>query len=263
MDLGIRDRVAVVAASSRGLGKAVAEALAAEGVKLALCARNESILAGTAKAIQARWGSPVFHQPVDVTDSAAVKRFVRATIQRFGAVHIGVANAGGPPSKTFAECTVEDWRRAFELNFMSTVHLAGELLPHMQKQKWGRFVTITSVTVKQPAEGLILSNAIRAGVAGLLKSLANEYAADNILIHNVCPGYTATDRLVDLSTAQAAARGLSSEEVQQGWTRAIPLGRLGKPEELAAVVAFLCSDRASYVTGASTVVDGGWVRGLH
>src|SRR5712692_7092785 len=188
MDLGISNRVAVVAASSRGLGKAVAEALAAEGVRLALCARDEKTLRATADAIRARFGVPVLERALDVRDPAAVKNFVAATLEAFGSVDIGVANAGGPPSKSFAETTLEDWRNAFDLNFMSTLYLVRELLPYMQKQKWGRIVAITSITTKQPTDGLILSNAIRAAVAGLIKSLSNEYARENILLNCVCPG---------------------------------------------------------------------------
>ncbi len=263
MDLGIKDRVAVVAASSRGLGRAVAEALASEGVRLALCSRKQETLCATAKSIEERWGVPVFHQALDVTQAEGVKNFIRATIERFGRVDIGVANAGGPPSKPFSETTLEDWRNAFELNFMSTLYLLRELLPHMQKQKWGRIVTITSITVKQPTEGLILSNAIRAAVVGLMKSLANEYAGDNILFNNVCPGFTATDRLIDVAAAQASAQGVTPDEIVGRWTRNIPMGRLGRPEEFASVVAFLCSEKAAYVTGTSTAIDGGAVKGIY
>jgi 3-oxoacyl-[acyl-carrier protein] reductase len=263
MDLGIRDRVALVAASSRGLGKAVAEALAAEGVRLALCSRNENTLAAVAEQIRQRWGVPVFDRALDVTDLESVKRFIGATFDRFGRVDIGIANAGGPPSKPFAETTIEEWRSAFDLNFMSTLYLARELLPSMQRQKWGRFVAITSITVKQPLDGLVLSNAIRSGVAGLIKSLANEYAADNVLVNNVCPGFTATDRITELAATQAAARGVDASEIVRAWTRNIPLGRLGRPDEFASVVAFLCSERAGYITGASIAVDGGAVKGVY
>ncbi len=262
MDLGIRGKVAVVAASSKGLGRAAAEALAAEGATLALCARNERTLAETAESIHQRYGVAVLDRALDVTDPAAVRDFVSATVERFGTVHIGVANAGGPPSTSFAETSIEDWRCAFELNFMSTLYLVRELLPHMQKQKWGRIVTITSITVKQPTDGLILSNAIRAAVAGLVKSLANEYARDNILINNVCPGFTATDRLLDVAKARAAAEGVASDDIVARWTAGIPQGRLGRPEDLGSVIAFLCSEKAAYVTGTSTAVDGGAVKGI-
>ena len=262
MDLGIRDRVALVAASSRGLGRAVAEALAAEGVKLALCSRDQQTLGATAEAIRQRWGVPVFARPVDVTDQGSVKNFVAATLDHFGRVDISIANSGGPPSKVFAETTIEDWRHAFDLNFMSTLYLAKELLPLMQKQQWGRFITITSITVKQPTEGLILSNAIRAGVVGLVKSLSNEYGRDNVLVNNVCPGFTATDRLTQLAATQAAAQGVDASEITGRWTRNIPMGRLGRPDEFGSVVAFLCSERAGYVTGASIAVDGGVIKGV-
>ena len=263
MDLGIRDRVAVVAASSRGLGRAVAEALAAEGVRVALCARDPDALAGTARGIQERSGTEVFYQALDVTNPAAVKTFVDATLDRFGRVDIGVANAGGPPSKSFAATSVDDWRHAFDLNFMSTLYLVRELLPHMQRQKWGRLVAITSMTAKQPVDGLVLSNAIRAAVTGLMKSLANEYGRDNILVNCVCPGYTATDRLVQVAKAHAAAQGVPAEQIVARWTQNIPLGRLGRPEEFAALVAFLCSEHAGYITGSSTAIDGGYVKGIY
>jgi len=263
MDLGIRDRVAVVAASSRGLGKAVAEALAAEGARLALCARTEETLGQAAGSIRERWGTEVFHRALDVTNATAVQGFVGATLERFGRVDIGVANAGGPPSKPFPGTTVDDWRNAFDLNFMSTLHLARELLPHMQRQQWGRLVAITSIAAKQPTDGLVLSNAIRAAVTGLMKSLANEYGRDNILVNCVCPGYTATDRLNQVAAAQAAAQGVDAGQIVGRWTTNIPLGRLGRPEEFAAYVAFLCSERAGYVTGTSTAVDGGLIKGLY
>jgi 3-oxoacyl-[acyl-carrier protein] reductase len=262
MDLGIRDRVALVAASSRGLGKAVAEALAAEGVALALCSRDGQSLGATAEGIRQRWGVPVLDRAVDVTSREAVKGFIAATLERFGRVDIGIANCGGPPSKKFAETTVEDWRRAFDLNFMSTLYLAQELLPLMQRQRWGRFLTITSLTVKQPTDGLILSNAIRAGVAGLVKSLSNEYARDNVLVNNVCPGFTATDRLTELARTQAAAQGVDSDDIVGRWTRDIPMGRLGRPDEFASTVAFLCSEQAGYITGVSVAIDGGAVKGI-
>jgi 3-oxoacyl-[acyl-carrier protein] reductase len=263
MDLGIREKVAVVAASSRGLGRAVAEALAAEGVRLALCARGASGLAQTARSIQDRFGVEVLHQTVDVTNETAVKGFVAATLDRFGRVDIGVANAGGPPSKPFSGTTPQDWREAFDLNFMSTLYLVRELLPHMQQQRWGRLVAITSIAAKQPADGLVLSNAVRAAVTGLMKSLANEYGRDNILFNCVCPGYTATDRLTQVAAVQAAAQGVGQDQIVARWTTHIPLGRLGRPAEFAALVAFLCSERAAYITGTSTAIDGGLVKGIY
>jgi 3-oxoacyl-[acyl-carrier protein] reductase len=243
MDLGLKDRVAIVAASSKGLGKAVALGLAKEGAKLAICARGEKDL----QAAAAEMPGEVLAQAVDVTSEEQVRSFVQSTLKRFGRIDICVTNAGGPPARRFEETSVENWRAALDLNFLSTLYFAREVLPVMKDQHWGRFLAITSVTVKQPIDGLILSNAVRLGVAGLVKSLSNEYAPFNVLVNNICPGYTATERLKALGAKPEAQ---------------IPLGRVATPEEFADVVVFLASERASYVTGISIPVDGGWVRGV-
>ncbi|PYT26949.1 MAG: 3-oxoacyl-ACP reductase [Acidobacteria bacterium] len=263
MDLGLKDRVALVAASSQGIGKAVAMALAREGTKLAICARTVAAISAAADEIRAATGVEVLARPTDVTDYDAVRRLVAETRERFGRVDICVTNAGGPPSKTFAETTVEDWASAVNLNLMSTVYFAREVLPLMQKQRWGRFLTITSVSVKQPIDGLVLSNSVRSAVSGLVKSLSNEYGQYNVLVNNICPGYTRTERLTRLSAQLAQSSGVTVEQIQQRWTSQIPLGRLGEVEEFAGVVAFLASEGASYITGASIAVDGGWVKGTY
>ncbi len=262
MDLGIRDRVAIVAASSRGLGKAVAAALAAEGVRLAMCSRNAAAVEAAASEIAEKHGVEVFHRAVDVTQPEQTRDFVRDTAARFGQIDICVTNAGGPPAKTFLNISREEWLAAVELNLMSTVSLAREALPYMQRGRWGRLVTITSISVKQPIDNLMLSNAVRAAVTGLAKTLSNEFGKDNITVNNVCPGYTLTDRLEEMAGVQALAAGVSREAIFDGWMRDIPLARLGRPEEFAAVVAFLCSERAGYVTGVSLQVDGGRVKSL-
>jgi len=262
VDLGLKNRVALVAASSQGLGKAVALGLAREGARLALCARNDAALQSTADEIRAETGVEVMARAFDVTLPADVRSFVAETVAAFGAVDICVANAGGPPSKTFAETTLEDWQRATDLNLMSTVHLARETLPLMQARRWGRFITITSMTVKQPVEGLVLSNAVRSGVVGLVKTLANEYGPYNVLVNNVCPGYTATARLLSLADTIANKEGIEPREVVDRWARQAPLRRVGEPEEFANLVVFLASERASYITGVSIAVDGGYVRGV-
>lgn len=263
MDLGLKDRVAIVAASSQGLGKAVALGLAREGARLALCARTESTLSRTADEIRSETGVEVLARGVDVTVHEQVKRFAAEAKERFGRVDICVANAGGPPSKSFADTTDDDWHRTSELNLMSTVYLAKETLPLMQARRWGRFIAITSVTVKQPVDGLILSNAVRSGVSGLVKSLANEYGPYNVLVNNVCPGYTATARLLDLEAVLAKRDGVSTGEIEARWARQSPLGRIGQPEEFANLVVFLASERASYISGVSIAVDGGTVKGLY
>jgi 3-oxoacyl-[acyl-carrier protein] reductase len=243
MDLGLKDRVAVVAASSKGLGKAVALGLAAEGVKLALCARGEEELRRTAAEIPGE----VLVEVVDVTSDEQVRVFVDVVLRKFGRIDICVTNAGGPPAKKFVDTSLDDWKSAVDLSFMSAVYFARAVLPHMKEQRWGRLIAISSVAVLQPVDGLILSNAARSAVRGLVKSLSNEYAPYNVLVNNVCPGYTATERLQKLGVHPEAQ---------------IPLGRVATPEEFANLVVFLASDRASYITGVSIPVDGGWTKAL-
>ena len=199
---------------------------------------------------------------VDVTDEQDVRAFVAKVTERFGKIDICVTNAGGPPAKPFDATTMEDWRRAIDLNLMSTLFFAHAVLPGMRDRRWGRLLTITSLTVKQPIDGLILSNSVRAAVVGLVKSLSNEYAPHNVLVNNVCPGYTATDRLGDLSSTLARSAGVDPSEIEKRWTTQIPLGRLARPEEFADAVVFLASDRASYITGQSLSIDGGFAKGL-
>ncbi len=262
MDLGLAGRVAIVAAASKGLGRAVAEELAREGAHVAICARTASTLAETAAHIYKTTGQEVLHQAMDVTDSKAVTDFVAAAETRFGRVDICVTNSGGPPSNLFKNTSPEAWRAALDQLLMSTVCFARETLPRMQKNKWGRLITITSSAVKQPVDGLLLSNSIRAAVTGLARTLANEYAADGITVNNVCPGYTRTARTDDLAATISARTGSKPEDVIASWEREVPARRLGTPQEFAAVVAFLASERASYVNGASIAVDGGLVRSL-
>lgn len=263
MDLGLKDRVAIVAASSQGLGKAVAMGLAREGAQLAICARTEATLNATAEEIRCATAAQVFARPVDVTDYDEVCGFIAETCQRFGRVDACVTNAGGPPAKPFAATTMEDWQSAVNLNLMSTLYFAREVLPLMQKQKWGRFITVTSVAVKQPVDGLILSNAVRSAVSGLVKSLANEYGKDNVLVNNVCPGYTQTARLDELAGRMAAGEGIEPARIREGWAAQVPLQRLAQPEEFANLVVFLASERASYITGQSILIDGGYAKGTY
>jgi 3-oxoacyl-[acyl-carrier protein] reductase len=263
MDLGLKDRVAIVAASSQGLGKAVAMGLAREGAKLALCARTEATLQATAEEIRKSAGVEVLAKKVDVTVYEQVRGFVAETVKRFGRLDICVTNAGGPPAKPFSETTVEDWQNGVNLNLMSTLYFAREVLPLMRERRWGRLITITSASVKQPIDNLILSNSVRAAVSGLVKSLSNEYAKDNVLVTNVCPGYTMTARLDELSSKLAAAEGVQPKQIHDRWAAMIPMRRLGQPEEFANLVVFLASERASYITGVSIAVDGGFVKGIY
>lgn len=262
MDLGLKNRVALVAASSQGLGLATAEAFAAEGCKVAMCARNQQALEAGAEKIRKQHGADVLAEAFDVTDAAAVGRFVARVAAQFGSVDICVTNAGGPPAKGFLAASLEDWQHAIEANFLSTVYFCRESIPHMQRKKWGRIITITSITTKQPVTDLVLSNAVRAGVVGLVKSLANEFGKDGILVNNVGPGFTATDRLKDLAKARSAATGKPEQEIFDAWAADAPLKRLGEPRELADAIVWLASERASYITGQTVLVDGGMYKGF-
>src|SRR5579864_6955162 len=262
MDLGLRNRVALVAASSQGLGLATAEAFAAEGCRVAMCARNQQALAANAERIRKQHKVEVFTDAFDVTDAGAVQRFVGAIAQKFGTVDICVTNAGGPPAKGFLAASLEDWQKAINANFLSTVYFAREVIPHMQRQHWGRIITITSITTKQPVTDLVLSNAVRTAVVGLVKSLANEFGKDGILVNNVGPGFTATDRLKELATARSATSGKNERELFDAWAAEAPLKRLGEPREVAESIVWLRSERASYVTGQTMLVDGGMYKGL-
>jgi 3-oxoacyl-[acyl-carrier protein] reductase len=262
MNLGLKDRVALVAASSKGIGRATAEAFAAEGCRVAMCARNPQTVESAAEKIRKQYGAEVFAQACDVTDPAAVGRFVAAVAGKFGSVDICVTNASGPPAKGFLAATLEEWQRALDLNFLSTVYFAREVIPLMQRKRWGRIVTLTSITTKQPVADLVLSNAVRAAVVGLVKSLANEFGKDGVLVNNVGPGFTATDRLKELAKARAAASGKSEQQILEGWAADAPLQRLGDPREVAETIVWLASERASYITGQTILVDGGIYKGL-
>ena len=254
MDLGLRGKVALVAAGSQGLGRATAFALAAEGARIAICARDETALSEAAREIRTKTGADVFTETADVSQPDQLRRFVASVNRHFGSIDICVANAGGPPSKLFRETTAGDWQTALDANLLSTVGLAREVLPGMCERRWGRFLTITSAAVKQPIDGLVLSNSVRAAVAGLTKTLANECGPYNVLVNNLCPGYTATARVESLASG--------TPDLRNHWLSQIPLGRFGTPEEFGAVAAFLCSEQASYITGVNLAVDGGYVRSL-
>jgi 3-oxoacyl-[acyl-carrier protein] reductase len=262
METGLGNRVAIIAASSQGIGLATAEAFAAEGARVAMCARNPETLRAAAEKIRQQHKAEVLAEPLDVTDPDAVHRFVDSVVTRFGSADICVTNAGGPPAKGFLAATVPDWRKAIDLNFLSTVYFAREVIPHMQKNHWGRILTITSITTKQPVADLVLSNAVRAGVVGLVKSLANEFGKDGILVNNVGPGFTATDRLKRLAKARSTASGKSEQEILDGWAVDSAVKRIGEPREVAETILWLASDRASFVTGQTILVDGGAYKGL-
>ena len=227
-----------------------------------MCARNEGALQAAAGGIRQQHKVDVFAQALDVTNADAVHDFVEAVVTKFGSADICVTNAGGPPAKGFLATSIDDWHKAVESNFLSAVYFAREVIPHMQKRRWGRIVTITSITTKQPVLELVLSNAVRSAVVGLVKSLANEFGKDGILVNNVGPGFTATDRLKELAKVRSAASGKSQQEIFDGWAVDAAQKRIGEPSEVADAIVWLASERASFVTGQTILVDGGAYKGL-
>ena len=262
MDLGLKDKVALVGGSSRGLGRAAAEELAAEGASVVLCSRNATLLEQVADEMRQRHGAEVLAVPTDLSDEEEIEALVRRSLERFGRIDIVVTNSGGPPAGPFESHDLEAWRAAWRGTFESVLHLVRATLPGMRERAWGRIINVTSIAVKQPVDGLILSNALRSGVTGFARTLANEVAPFGITVNNVLPGYTATERLEELAEAIAARQGSTPSAARAGWEEQIPMGRIGDPTELASTIAFLASERASYITGQSIAVDGGWVRSL-
>ena len=258
----MKGRAVIVAGSSEGIGLAAARRFAAEGARLAVCSRDAVKLNAAAETLRGECGAEVFAEPVDVASEAAVNAFVGRVAERFGGVDVCVANAGGPPPRQFLATTGEEWRQAVETNLLSVVHLARAVLPAMQRAEWGRIVTITSVSVRQPIGDLIYSNTVRAGVLGLVRSLANEFGKDGITVNNVGPGFTATRRLRQLAANRAAELGIGEADYFARIAADVPLKRIGQPEEIADAIVWLCSERASYISGQTVLVDGGLYKGL-
>jgi 3-oxoacyl-[acyl-carrier protein] reductase len=262
MDLGLKNKVALVAAASRGLGRAVAEELAAEGAQLVICSRSEDKINQAAKEIAESSGAKILAAVADVSNPEEVKRLTEFAIERLGRIDILVTNSGGPPAGPFESFTLDQWEGATKLLLHSSVELARQVLPGMKERKWGRILNITSIAVKQPVDNLILSNSLRAAVTGFARTLANEVAASGITVNNIMPGYTRTERVEELAQMMAEKQGISPEDFIERWEKEIPMRRIGKPSEFAALAAFLVSERASYITGTSIPVDGGWIKSL-
>ena len=262
MDLGLKGKVALVAAASRGLGKAAALELSKEGAHVGIVARGEADLQASAKEIRRATGGRVLAVRADVTVAKDIKAVVGEMEAEFGRIDILVNNAGGPKPGQFTDMSDEDWLSALNLNLMSAVRFTALVLPAMMERRWGRIINITSISVKQPIPTLILSNTARAGVVAMAKTLAGQVADKGITVNNVCPGYTLTNRIRNLAASTAQREKMSVEDVMARWESSIPAQRLGQPKELAALIAFLASERAAYITGTTTQVDGGFVQSL-
>jgi 3-oxoacyl-[acyl-carrier protein] reductase len=263
MNFGLENKVAIVTAASQGLGKASALALAQEGATIIICSHRQKEIVESAEEIQKSTNSTVVPIVADVTKPDDIKKLIMQTKQRFGTIHVLVNNAGGPPTGTISSLTDDDWRKGHELTLMSVVRLTREVLPIMIEQHWGRIITIVSIVAKQPMNELLLSSTIRPGIFGFVKVLSNLHAKDGITINTICPGLILTKRQEELSASRAAQKNQSMEEYLKEVASTIPTGRLGRPDEIGSVIAFLASEQASYVNGVNLLVDGGAARGIH
>ena len=262
MDLGIKGKTALVVAASKGMGKASALGLGAEGARVVMCARGEAALKDAAAEVKQKTGAEVLALAADASRAADISKVVAEANRAFGGVDILVANVGGPPPGPFEAMTDEQWKAAFEQVHLSTVRFIREVLPHMKQGRWGRILAIQSSSVKQPVDGLVLSNGIRPGIAGLFKTLAGDLAPHGITVNLVLPGRIMTDRFREHQTDRATRSGVTLEKQMELSSADIPMGRIGTPDEFAAMVVFLASARASYVTGTAVQVDGGLIRSV-
>ena len=262
MDLGIKDKIALVTASSSGLGKAAALQLSREGAKVAICARNEEKLLKAKDTIIGETAGVVKAYPADVTKADQIKGLVDSTVADFGPIDILVCNAGGPPPGLWDDFGLDDYREAVELNLMSTISLCYEVIPYMKEKKWGRIICIVSISAKQPIKNLILSNTARAGVLGFAKSFSDQIAPFGITVNSICPGYTMTERVENLAKSFAESGKGTVEDFFRKVEAEIPMGRIGTTEEFGQTVAFLASAGGGYITGTALQIDGGYIKGL-
>lgn len=262
MDLGLKGKNALVTASSKGIGKACAEALASEGCNVMICSRNSENLIQVADELIRNYGTDVHWFKCDLRNPDDIEELVKETYRAFGSIDIVVNNCGGPPSNYIINFTDDDWNNAYQEILMSVIRISNLVIESMKKNNFGRIINITSVTVKQPIQRLVLSNSLRNAVVGYAKTLSNEVAQFGITVNNVAPGYTLTKRVYDLAVDQAKLTGKSHEEILKSYTQDIPMGRLGRPEEIGNLVAFLASEKAGYITGQTIFIDGGYIKAI-
>ena len=263
MDTGLKNKTVLITASSMGIGKAVAELFAEEGCRVAISSRAKENLLSTAAELKEKYNVEPFWSVCDLNKQKDIENTFSAVTSQFGNIDILVNNCGGPVPGLFQQLEEEDWNNAYEQVLLSTVRFSKLVLPGMMANNWGRIINLTSISVKQPVDNLILSNSFRAGVTGFAKSLSNEVAKFNITVNNVAPGMTLTRRLYELAVVEAKEKGKSHEEILVEMAKRIPLNRLARPEEIASVVVFLASKQASYVTGVTIQVDGGYVKSVY
>jgi len=263
MDTGLKDLTVLITASSIGIGKAVAEMFAAEGCKVAISSRSKENLLSVVKELKGKYGVDAFWSVCDLNNKKDIESTFAAVTDQYGTIDVLVNNCGGPVPGLFQQLDEEDWDNAYEQVLLSAVRFSRLVLPGMMAKNWGRIINLTSISVKQPVDNLILSNSLRAAVTGFTKSLSNEVAKFNITVNNVAPGMTLTRRLYELAVVEAKEKGKSHEEVLVDMAKRVPLNRLARPEEIAAVVVFLASKQASYVTGVTIQVDGGYIKSVY
>jgi 3-oxoacyl-[acyl-carrier protein] reductase len=262
MDLGLSGKIAVVAGASAGIGKAIAGALASEGATVAILSRRKANLIKAAAEIHSETGESVHPFVCDVTNQKSISVTIKKIADKLGPIGVLICNAGGPPLRRFSEMNDRDWDDAYQLNLKSTIRLCTAVVPMMQQQRWGRIISITSISALQASESLILSTTMRPGVHGFTKALSNELAPFGITVNAICPGYTNTERLVELAQSAAKAGRQTMKQIYAGWENSIPARRLAKPEEIGDLAAFLAGERAAYITGVAINIDGGFIKSI-
>jgi 3-oxoacyl-[acyl-carrier protein] reductase len=262
MDLGLQGRVAIVGGASQGLGRACAMGLAQEGARVAISSRRAEPLQATAQEIRSATGVEVLAVPGDLSCLADIQNLIQRTVDHFGRLDIVISNSGGPPEGRAVDTSEENWERAIQMALQFFIRMSREAVPHLKQRSWGRIINILASTVYQPIDNLATSGVTRLGAVAFAKSLADEVGRDNILINNVAPGFLLTDRMMDLFKTRARETDTDLDAVLQARASTIPLGRFGQPEELANLVTFLASEKNSYITGTTILVDGGVVRSV-